>query len=218
MRRPNLSRPAAFAMIAALAACSDQVTAPKLTSLPAGAPRLDIIVDRMAVDSSSADITVTPSGGVFVLGPHAIKFPANAICDPATSSYGPETWDEPCAVLTEPIQIHAEIRNLDGRAWVDFTPALRFAPTADPDQYVWILMKSSAAENAENIRNFGILWSPSIGVPGLDETATDPTMVTYIWTGGGVVFRRIKHFSGYNVHERLDGSLMIDAEVSPVDF
>jgi hypothetical protein len=217
MRRPNYLWPA-VASIALLAGCSDQATAPKVVSMPPGAPKLDVIVDHMAVDSTSADFTVTPSGGVFVIGPHAIKFPANSICDPASSSYGPDQWDVPCEPLAEAIQIHAEVRNQDGYAWVDFTPSLRFVPTDNPDQYVWILMKSQDAFNATDVSPFGIFWSQALGQPGIDEAATDPSQVTYLWREGGIVFRRIKHFTGYYVHDRLDLGVILDAEVTPVDF
>ena len=90
---------------------------------PGGAPRPLIIVNQMAEDESSADFTVTPTGGYFRMGKHGIVFPRNVICDPATSSYGPDVWDEDCEVLREPIRIHAELRQQDGREWVDFTPA-----------------------------------------------------------------------------------------------
>src|SRR5262245_16851757 len=34
---------------------------------------------------------------------HTISIPAYGICDPAVSSYGPGTWDQPCTALTTPI-------------------------------------------------------------------------------------------------------------------
>src|SRR5688572_24393168 len=139
MRHPHI-RLAALATLSLVAACGD-ATGPMRFGrrpMPVGAPTLDIIVDRMAEDSSSADFTVTPTGGVFVIGPHAISFPAHSICDPRTSTYGQGEWDQPCDVLAEPIQIHAEVRNQDGRSWVDFTPSLRFVPADSSNRYVWI--------------------------------------------------------------------------------
>jgi len=209
----------ALLSLVAVAACSDGVTAPRRATLPKGAPSLDVIVNHMSEDSTSADFTVTPTGGVFIIGKHAVSFPAYSICDPQTSSYGAAEWDAPCETLTSNIDIHAEVRSLDGRTWVDFTPALRFVPTENADNYVWILMKSDVAATAE-LSAMSILWAPAIGEEGINEAISDSTLRTYVWRTGGIVFRRIKHFSGYNVPDGVEGILetIFDAVVSPVDF
>jgi hypothetical protein len=54
-----------------------------------------------------------------------------------------------------------------------------------------------AGEAALINRSLNILWSPAIGVPGIDESLEDPSLRTYVL--GGYAYRRIKHFSGYNV-------------------
>ena len=214
----RIGSPARIAALALLlAACSDaRVTEPALEAtpftrtpsgrMPAGIPTPDVIVHSVATDSTSAEFTVTPTGGVFQLGPHAIYFPANAICDPATSTYGPTEWDAPCEVLTEPIRFRAEVRSLDGRSWIDFSPAVRFVPTDEPANAVWLYMKTaSLSEDPDSVaavlKRMSVLYSPAIGVPGIDEAATDPSLVTYVWLKGGIAFRRIKHFSGYNVYD-----------------
>jgi hypothetical protein len=193
-------RLAAVAAVALVAACAESTTAPATSRMPKGAPSLDIIVDAMNVDSTAADFTVTPSGGLFTMGPHAVMFPANSICDPATSSYGPDQWDAACEPASGPVQIHAEVRQApDGSEYVDFTPNLRFVPTADPAQYVWILMKVEAAKDTDDPSRFPILYSQHLGGEGIVESIDDPTQVTYVNVPTGVVFRRIKHFSGYHV-------------------
>jgi hypothetical protein len=176
---------------------------------PAGIPRPDVIVHNVAEDSASADFTVTPSGGVFNLGPHAIYFPANSICDPATSSYGPTEWDAPCQPATEPIRFHAEVREINGRSYIDFTPAVRFVPTDEDANSVWLYMKTSAltADSTVDVlsilRRMSVLYSPALGEAGINEALTDPSLRTYVWLDGGIAFRRIKHFSGYNVYDGL---------------
>jgi hypothetical protein len=188
------------ALVATTAACTDSSVAPfsdQAEVLPGGAPQLKIFIDRMAEDESSADFTVTPSGGFFRMGKHGIVFPRNVICDPATSRYGREFWDAPCKVLRDPIRIHAELRVEDGREWVDFSPELRFKPSRDPSNWVWIYMHTSAAAHGDASLN--ILWSPAIGVPGMDESLDDPSLQTYVTPHGAYAYRRIKHFSGYNV-------------------
>ena len=218
MLRPTHYRPVLLPMLAVLAACSDHATAPTGDAVPMAPPRLDVIVDYMAPDSTSADITVTSTGGSFTLGAHTVVFPANSICDPATSSYGPGTWDEPCLPATEPIKIHAEVRGKNSRAWIDFTPALRFVPTTDPSQYVMIYMRSKDAAHANefNKRRFGILYMPAIGELGISEAEDDPTLITYVSPSRGIVYRRIKHFSGYNVRDRLNDISTLESDVTLV--
>lgn len=192
--------------VALLAACSaaDQTVAPAVrhSARPAGAPSLDVITNSVAPDSLSADFTVTPSGGMFALGNNAVYFPANSICDPATSTYGPGHWDDPCTPISQPIGFHAEVRrdSVTGKSWVDFTPAVRFVPITDPSQTVWMLMKPGVDLTASNYTAFGVQWMPD-GTPDMavNEAATDSTLKTYVDLTRNVVFRRVKHFSGYIV-------------------
>jgi hypothetical protein len=199
----TISRPryllASFAIMIVGAACADDVAAPEALELAESAPMFRVI-PTYAPDMKSADLVVEPSGGTFILGRHAIRFPANSICDPAVSSYGVTEWDKPCTPIASPIEIRAELREVDGRSWVDFTPALRFVPSNDGDQWVYLFMWTRATTRGKGSDAPTILWSPAIGVPGIDESLTDPTLETK-WNGRlGGVYRRIKHFSGYNVH------------------
>ena len=57
--------------------------------------------------------------------------------DPALNSKRFE-WDTACPTIGKPIRIHAVVRNEGGRTWVDFSPELRFAPSADPSRWVWM--------------------------------------------------------------------------------
>jgi hypothetical protein len=190
-----------IALMAMTAACADSSVSPlspKTDRLPGGAPNMLIIVNQMAADERSAEFTVDQAGGSFRLGKHSIVFPRNAICDPAKSDYGPHAWDSDCPPAREPIRIRAEIRTQDGREWVDFTPALRFRPSRNSSDWVWIYMLVGG--DAQFNQSLSILWSPAIGVPGIDESLEDPTQRTYV--SGGYAYRRIKHFSGYNVTSR----------------
>jgi len=185
-------------LVAVVAACADGSLAPtsyRTDKLPGGAPNMLIVVNSMAQDQRSAEFTVDQGGGYFNLGKHGIYFPRNVICDPERSSYGPAFWDDNCQVLRTPIRIRAEIRTQDGREWVDFTPELRFKPSSDAYSSVWIYML--AGDAAQSDASLNILWSPGIGVPGIDESLQDPSLRTYVQ--GGYAYRRIKHFSGYNV-------------------
>lgn len=187
----SLRSAAVLAVLAfGLAACSD-ATSPDAPSGPA----FKVTVDHMAPDSTSATFTVTRSGGTFTMGKHSIKFPGNSICDPAKSSYGIGTWDDRCKILREPITIHAEVRKIDGKEWVDFTPALRFAP--EKEVYIWMYTDQVMAAAPEKALN--ILWVPYLGATPVDESLDDPTLVTGYLPQYKIVYRRIKHFSGYMV-------------------
>jgi hypothetical protein len=122
---------------------------------------------------------VGPAGGRFALGADTLLIPPRAICDPRTSGYGDDTWNRSCTVATDSIEITADVREAvpavasaasDGR-WIDFSPALRFVPTTDSTRWVRLTWRGR-----------------SVGGRG---AATD---------SGPVVWRRIRHFSGYQVH------------------
>ena len=196
------------AVIAALAGCSDNTfVAPSaqqdaatssapvtMMMAPQGRPSLSLT--GTAPTNTTADFTVGPQGGVFYIGNHAVSFPKMGICDPKTSVYG--EWDAPCKTIGKPIQIHAVVRNENGRTWVDFSPELRFAPSADPSRWVWMYMYTPDARGATgDLSRFNILYAQSIGGVTVDDAASDPTLRTYVDTRTGISVRRIKHFSGY---------------------
>jgi hypothetical protein len=221
MRGSDLPKLIPTGVLALLAACGgDQVVQPRQTlRAPADAPpSADVYVKRIYQNADStktmADFTVTPSGGWFVLGRNAIYFPPNSICDPRKSTYGPTEWDKPCPTLTAPIDIHAEMRNdLNDTQWIDFSPSLRFAPAPkkgkQTDRYVYLYMYSPKAVNAdgeseqqfalEMEQRYALLWTPALGVPGVDESVTDKTLKTHVYDTYGILYRRIKHFTGYQV-------------------
>ena len=130
-------------------------------------------------------------------GDHQVYFPANSICDPATSGYGEDMWDQPCEPLTQPITIHATWNSKYGHAFIDFQPALRFVPTSDPSHYVTIAMKDYYDLDA--FRQYTIFWNRPSDDMWVDESANDPSMSTITDLNGNRISRRLKHFSGYNI-------------------
>jgi hypothetical protein len=204
MSRTNWKTVSTLIALAVLAGCQEQsVVAPSAATrgpasmmlAPEGRPQLSLTGGNS--DNGSADFTVGQSGGVFFAGNHAVVIPAHAICNPATSSYGPGTWDAPCEPLTTNLKVHAEVRSLNGRTWVDFTPSLRFVPSNNPKDWAWIFMYTPNATKRGNLSSFNILYAASIGGAAVDETAQDESLRTYVDTRTGISMRRIKHFSGY---------------------
>lgn len=210
MRRTNWKTVSTLVTMVVIAGCQDKlVSAPTTSSVapasmamaPEGAPRLSLIgaatVGNGIGNNNDVDFTVTPSGGVFFIGNHAVIFPARSICDPAKSSYGPGTWDSPCEPISAPLKIHATVRTAKLGTWVDFSPSLRFVPSNDSRKWVWMYMHTPSVLGALDLSKHAILFAPSLGAAGIDETASDATLRTYVDTWGGLSTRRIKHFSGY---------------------
>ena len=197
----------ASAMVGVLAGCSDNtIVAP--SAAPSAAPTTSMFapVDRPSLSLSgnrdgntTAQFTVNPTGGIFFVGNHAVIFPANSICDPAVSSYGPGEWDKTCRTIRKPITITAQVKTVDGVKAVDFTPSLRFAPSQNPAQWVWIYMYTPEARGAADVSQFNILFAETFGATPVNDAADDPTLRTYVDSNTGLSFRRIKHFSGYIV-------------------
>ena len=219
MRRPSRYIAGPLIALLALSACQDGVVSPKASKFDApaaGAPapmrlapegRPSLSLSGGLPDSTAVDFVVGPNGGVFYTGNHAVVFPSQSICDPATSSYGPGTWDQPCAPLQTSLKVHAEVRRVNGVTSVDFTPSLRFVPSASSSKWVWMLMYAPEAIGADsNLSAFNILWASSAGGPTVDEAIADTSVRTYVDTFQGLSLRRIKHFSGYQLGAERSGT------------
>ncbi len=187
-----------------LSACSETVVGPKAatnatpiaaTFAPEGSPSLSLSGDRAA--NGVTQFTVSPSGGVFFVGNHAVVFPANSICDPSISSYGPSHWDDACTTIAQPITITARLSQRNGVSAVDFSPELRFAPASEASRGVWIFMYSPQARRASDLSRFNIMFAPSLGADPVNDAADDPSLRTFVNRAAGVSYRRIKHFTGY---------------------
>lgn len=195
-----------------LAACADSATSPG----PAARPRLSFngneqwLLDNGglsrdgrgradATDSVwSKDFVVDPTQASQIkLGDHVVSFPANSICDPATSGYGPDVWDAPCTPLQTPITLHASWSSKLGHAFITFSPDIRFVPTNDPSQYVRITMKDYYALDPSAAHP--IYWLRPSDSTWVDEGMQDSTEASVIDLNGNKVSRRLKHFSGYLV-------------------
>lgn len=149
--------------------------------------------------NTATSFTVHPNGGTFRVGNSVVVFPANSICDPATSTYGTEHWDDSCRPLASPITISAIAQVKDGRTQVDFSPSLRFVPSDSPSRWVWLYMNLPSLAGHENLEAFKIFYTPTLDGPTIDESIGDSTLRTYVDRERGVSLRRVKHFSGYAV-------------------
>jgi hypothetical protein len=140
------------------------------------------------------------------LGASGLYIPANSICELGSSSYGIGTWNDACESQTRPMAITAVVRNAaTDHPSVEFQPALRFSPT----KQVWLYM---AVTNQATLDNTKVLWYCS-ETTCMDESQTDSDLVSYVDTEHYMVFRRIKHFSGYVVAEFSTRPLSLDVSL-----
>ena len=190
---------ATISLMGLIVACSDRPASlgPDVAGVPG--PTLG----RVEPTATGFTFTVDPTKNeTFVyMGEHKLVFPAYSICDPATSGYGPEVWDAPCAPLTTPITINADTMTVNGHPYLRFSPDLRFVPSLDPKQWVMLYLKDPSASDPLVGPTLTILWEAPDGSL-IDETLTDPTLLTQVQGSSSIVYRRVKHFSGFLVVAR----------------
>lgn len=199
----------ASAVLFAVAACSDTANTP---SGPAARPvpqtsSFDYSQTGFGFGGRSSDFTLTSKGGTFsVNGLFTLSFPANSVCDPARSSYGPTEWDRPCVTLSsdQSIRVHASLSLSGGGLGVDFSPALRFSPatqvTISSDVFAGVIRagRDYFSAHSEALNFLAVYYAPSLGAAPVLDFVADPSVITHVNLSTGTVWRRIKHFSGYS--------------------
>ena len=218
MLRPTKARTVAarFTMIAGamfLAACSGEVTSPA-----AKAPATTLEATSMFVPSASAkaligvadgtySVTFNPGADqLFRLGPNHLSIPANSVCNLLTSGYGAPYWDRPCLPQLAPVTLTVIIKNASSlHPSIQFFPAMRFNPAKTVQLFMYAPQVSPT-----DAQNWLMYYCPDFG-SCVDESRTDSALVTYIDYNNNVLFRRVKHFSGYTVAERT-----VDGTIAPV--
>lgn len=183
---------AGVAMIAT--ACGD-VFAPTRTAAPASLGRFagpqaaakDAYVPPFA---TRVTVTIPAAGGVISVGNYRVYFSPNALCDPATSGYGPGTWDKACTPLGADYTLPAAYWTENGASFVEFLDDLRFDPSR------WVIMVAKAPDGASEILYFTRTESGEL--QKVRESESDESVKTYL-SSTGELFRRVKHFSGFLV-------------------
>ena len=213
MFKPTTARTALrFALLAGaavLGACSSEVTSPKATSTHGNEATSLFVPSASAkaligvVDGTYA-VTFDPTQDQrFYLGPNFLSLPANSICNLLTSGYGAAYWDAPCTPQTGPMILTVVIKNAASvNPSIQFYPAMRF----NPDKLVQLFMYAPNVSKTD-AKNWMMLYCTDLNVCS-DESAKDKSLTTSIDYDSNVLFRRVKHFSGYTVAEYVDPSLL----------
>ena len=191
---------APLALVAALAACANDSTAPQQIAGPTETPTAiqGSMQELSSTDTVRFTMTIDPSANTtYNLGNgNSLYFPAGSLCA-GTSSYGPMEWDKPCAPAQRSITVNAKAWiGTNGKPRVDFDKHIRFAPTNNPAKYVVIQFADLQASLDSRL---DILYCPTATSVCYNEAKTDPSLATMRNPITGKVTRRIKHFSGYNV-------------------
>jgi len=204
MRSPMLARPKYFllnslAAMLFLGACSEQPTGPAIAGLEQSQERTSPFVPTDAakalvgVADGTYIFTVDPTVDQAInLGPNHLNIPANAICDIATSTYGASRWNDECSRQTAPVEITAIVRNAASDSpSIDFYPAMRFSPDKQVKLHIYVPVDAEAFQ-----KNWVMKYCDDAKVC-VDESVKDADLRSFVDSENKIVFRRIKHFSGY---------------------
>jgi len=199
---------ATLVALVSIGACGDPTTSLRQDArhVPS-APAFDFSATGAALGLTESDFVVDGGGGSFSLGAYTVSFDGNSVCDPTVSTYGATEWDKNCSVLSsgKSIKIHATISRTSTGIAVDFTPALRFSPSAkviiSTDVFAsYILANQDYLRTHHSaLSAFAILYSPSLGAKGVSDFSADKSVATHVDLSTGRVWRRVKHFSGYSI-------------------
>src|SRR5207237_4821382 len=80
-----------------------------------------------------------------LIGEHKAVIPADVVCDPATTTYGPTEWEMPCTTITSSVTVTARAwRDPLGHPHISFSPDLRFLPDDNNPVTLYLLDKAVA--------------------------------------------------------------------------
>jgi hypothetical protein len=207
----SLSRYLAAGMVlVAVAACSDSTvpSSPSARTLTPTPPAFDLSTTGHSFGLQSSDFTLTSRGGSFAIsGLYTVTFPANSVCNPDNTKYGSTEWDKACSTLRDgqSIKVHAVLSLASGGLAIDFTPALRFSPssqvTISTGVFAPVLKanKDYFLAHPSALNFLAISYSPGLGASSVNDYKTDSSLITHVNLTTGQIWRRVKHFSGYNI-------------------
>jgi hypothetical protein len=199
------------AVSAAVVACQDSLVAPasKQLSPSSSAPSLSLSNNGRSDRSVISTLTISPAGGTYRVGDFDVVIPAGAVCDPGSTRYGPKHWDSDCTPANRDITVSVVAETHKDRVSIDFKPDLRFRPSAGSvivrtDAYRDQLTSDAVRQlppSSSYFSNFAILYMPTGGQSHIDEVRStgDRSLMTHVDLESGLVWRRVKHFSGYMV-------------------
>jgi hypothetical protein len=182
-----------------LAACQDSAPA-SIAGAESHGPSLTTATTVGDTTYTTFRIDPNDNGTIVIVGGvHKLDVPKGAVCDPATSGYGPTLWDAPCAPATAGVDFSAKSWfDVAGHPHIVITPDVRFVP----GKVVTMFMKD---KNAALDSTSNILYCQTGTTTCINEAKVDPSLAPSRDGNAGYVSRRVKHFSGYTVVFGVDG-------------
>lgn len=179
-----------------ITACSDGF-APRSEYAEASRFNAALLAARNAVVGENAtyvDVVIPAEGGIVQAGPYIVRFPAQAVCV-ESAGYGPDFWDAPCETTAADIPLRAAYWLENGNVMIEFLADLRFDPTKA------VVIYAAVQTDTGVVIKRDILYWQRVGedVVNTDEAVIDRSMTTYTDPITGLLYRRVKHFSGYVV-------------------
>lgn len=207
--RENLRLIAAGLSLLIAVGCGENTTAPTVAAnhklSVAGAPSFDFGGTGFGFGDQSSTFIVTANGGSFnVGGLFSVNFPANSICAD-DGSYAVGKWDAACTPRKSALKITATVRMTSSGVAVDFSPDIRFVPsqtvTVSTDLFAGFIRanRSYYMAHPSALRPFAFYYSATLGGSRIADYVLDPSVVTHVDLNTGIVWRRVKHFSGYSM-------------------
>jgi hypothetical protein len=202
MRTPTMARSTAYRVslmvVSALllAACAGDSTSPSAARLEP----VDASKALVGVVDGVYTFTIDPNKDQSIkLGASSLDLPATSVCTLATTSYGPDKWNDACVPESLPVTITAVVKNATtNHPSIEFSPAMRFNPSTSVKLHLYVT-------NAETLGNMTVMkYCGPFSSVCVDEALADTSLETAIDAAAGLVSRRIKHFSGYVVAENSD--------------
>jgi hypothetical protein len=206
MRTPTMARSTTYRvslMVASallLAACAGDATSPSAARFAPG----DASKALVGVVDGVYTFTIDPNKDQSIkLGASSLDLPAKSVCTIATTSYGPDKWNNACVPESLPVTITAVVKNAaTNHPSIEFAPAMRFNPTRNVLLHLYVT-------NAETLTNMTVMkYCGPFSAVCVDESITDTSLQTAVDAAAGLVSRRIKHFSGYVVAENGDAPII----------
>ena len=213
------------------AACSDSV-APTRSTVDSNLPTVSVL-GYSSVSYSRANpsaeakgrtqvFKMSPRGGVARFGSFSLKYPAQAVCDPIKSDYGPTEWKKDCATIRHLTTVRVKYWVEDGRLHSDFEPDIRFNPNVIVTLSTYVPAVAGSTLSDEELQAlYGMGYSTRHGNDRLliNDFVDDPSLLSAFNRNTGKVSRRVYHFSGYYVRSGKyceDGSLDPECILDPL--
>ena len=105
--------------------------------------------------------------------------------------------------------MHATLSLASGGLAIDFSPDLRFSPnsqvTISTDVFAPLLRGEQELLRRsipKQLSFLAISYAPSLSATSVKDYKADPSLITHVNLITGQIWRRVKHFSGYNTCHR----------------